>query len=156
MCQSERRKQGGEISLEKKKTKKLESKTQPKGEMKGSYRKQSAGEIQKGRQQSLVSDCSSPSHTQPLAVPKPIDSAICTENMLPGSGEEAEGGPKDSHVPAQNPEGKLDETKAFYNNLSSTKKPKSVCTSCVLLLDVYVPSPLKKLLKITSLQWESC
>ncbi|CAI9586031.1 unnamed protein product [Staurois parvus] len=59
--------------------------------------------------------------------------------MLPGSGDTAEGGPKDSHVPAQNPEGKQtwEEAKAFYDNLTSTKKPKS----CLILLFYLQPKP---------------
>ncbi|KAM9319505.1 cytosolic 5'-nucleotidase 1A [Gastrophryne carolinensis] len=47
--------------------------------------------------------------------------------MLPGSGEAAEGGPKSkSNVPAQSPEEKQkwEEAKAFYDNLTPTKKPK--------------------------------
>lgn len=66
-------------------------------------------------------------HKQALAVPKPIDSAICTENMLPGPRDAADGGNKSSHDPAQSPgeKQKWDEAKAFYENLTPTKKPKS-------------------------------
>ncbi|XP_063311458.1 cytosolic 5'-nucleotidase 1A [Pelobates fuscus] len=46
--------------------------------------------------------------------------------MLPGKGDTAEGGSKDSTVPAQNLQEKesVEKARAFYNNLTPTKKPK--------------------------------